>query len=468
VVTGEAVTARVRPHWIVVPVLLSGPLLSAMDAFIVTVAIPSLQADLGAEPAEVQLLIAGYALTYGTGMVTGGRLGDLYGRRRVFTLAIALFTLMSMLCGLATSPGFLLSARLAQGAAAALMVPQVLAIFSALYEGEARAKATNSYGVVAGLGAVLGQALSGLLITADLFGTGWRACFFVNVPVGVVAVVLALRFVPETRAPGRPRLDLAGMVLVTGALLAVVLPLTVGRDRGWPPWTWFCFAAAVPLFAVFGYRQRRAESPVVDLGLFRLRAFSVGMVCQLVFWTGQGAYYLVLGLYVQLGRGMDALASGLLFVVVNVGFTASALVARRLAVLLGRQVLALGALVRVVALVAELVVVSRIGDGGDVAWLVPWLLLDGAGMGLVVAPLATTVLAQVPHARAGSASGVLATGVQVGVALGVALVGLIFYGALTGAGYAHAFGQSLLYPIGVGLVLALVVQFLPARKAAGS
>ncbi|OLF14579.1 MFS transporter [Actinophytocola xinjiangensis] len=448
-----------------VPVLLSGPLLSAMDAFIVTVAIPALQADLGAGPAQVQLIIAGYALTYGAGMITGGRLGDLFGRRRMFTLAIALFTVMSMLCGLATSPGFLLVARVAQGAAAALMVPQVLAIFSALYDGEARAKAINWYGVVAGLGAVLGQAVSGLLITADLFGTGWRACFLMNVPVGVAAVVLALRFVPETHAPGRPRLDLVGMVLVTGALLAVVVPLTVGRDHGWPGWTWVCFVAAVPLFVAFGRRERRAESPVVDLGLFRLRAFSVGMACQLVFWTGQGAYYLVLGLYAQLGRGLDALASGLLFVVVNVGFLASALVARRLADLLGRDVLTLGAGLRIVALTAQLVFVARAGDGGDVGWLVPWLLLDGAGMGLIVAPLSTTVLARVPHAQVGSASGVLSTGVQVGVSLGVALVGLIFYGALDGGGYAQAFGRSLLYPIGVGLVLVLLVRFLPARKA---
>lgn len=466
-VTDNAVAVRTQPHWGTVPILLSGPLLSAMDAFIVTVAIPALQTELGANPAQVQLIIAGYALTYGTGMITGGRLGDLFGRRRMFVLAIALFTLTSALCGLATSPEFLLGARLAQGAAAALMVPQVLAIFSALYEGEARAKAINWYGVVAGLGAVLGQAVSGLLITADLFGTGWRACFLMNVPVGIAAVVLALRYVPETRAPGRPRLDLAGMVLVTCAVLAVVLPLTVGRDQGWPLWTWACLAAAVPLLAVFVAWQRRAGSPVVDLRLFRARAFSVGLVCQLVFWTGQGAYYLVLGLYVQLGRGMDALAGGLVFVVVNVGFMASALMARRLAERFGRQVIALGGLLRAVALVGQLVVVTRIGVGGDIAWLLPWLFLDGAGMGLIVAPLSTTVLARVPGERVGSASGVLATGVQVGVSLGVALVGLIFYSALAGSGYAHAFGLSLLYPVGVGLVLAVLVQFLPARKADG-
>jgi EmrB/QacA subfamily drug resistance transporter len=459
----SAVTA---PHRAMLPTVLAAPLLSAMDAFIVTLAIPALETDLDASTATIQLIIAGYAMTYGVGMVTGGRLGDLYGRRRVFASAIALFTAASLACGLAPTAGVLLGARVVQGAAAAMMVPQVLAIFSTVYEGEARARAINWYGFTLGVGAVLGQVVSGLLIGADVFGLGWRACFLVNLPVGIAAVVLTLRVVPESRAPGRPRLDPLGVLLVTFALLAVVVPLTVGREQGWPVWTWACFASAVPLFAVFGVHQHRLRtsggSPLVDLTLFRERAFSAGLACQLVFWTGQGAFYLALGLYAQFGWGLRPFTTGLLFVVVNLGFMSTSLNAHRVARRLGRQVIALGGLLRIVGLLGQIAVVTSVGADGAVGWIVPWLFVDGAGMGLAVAPLASTVLARVRPDHIGSASGVLTTGVQVGSALGVALIGVIFYAALdSGGDYSLAYGLSLLYPIGVGLVLALLVQLLP-------
>lgn len=454
------------PHRATLPVVLAAPLLSAMDAFIITLAIPALENDLGASTAEIQLIIAGYAMTYGVGMVTGGRLGDLYGRRTVFAAAIALFTAASLACGLAPTAGFLLGARIVQGAAAALMVPQVLAIFSTVYNGEARARAINWYGFTLGIGAVLGQVVSGLLIGADVFGLGWRACFLVNLPIGIAAAILTPRVVPESRAPGRPRLDPLGVLLVTLALLAVVVPLTVGREQGWPAWTWACLAAAVPLFVVFGVHQHRLRtsggSPLVDLTLFRERAFSAGLACQLVFWTGQGAFYLALALYAQSGWGLTPFTTGLLFVVVNLGFMTTSLNAHRIAKRLGRQVIALGGLLRVVGLVGQIAVVA---SDGPVAWIVPWLFVDGAGMGLAVAPLASTILARVRPDHIGSASGVLTTCVQVGTALGVALIGVIFYAALDGAGdYPQAYCLSLLYPIGVGLVLALLVQLLPKGR----
>jgi predicted MFS family arabinose efflux permease len=313
---------------------------------------------------------------------------------------------------------------------------------------------------------VLGQVVSGLLIGADVFGLGWRACFLVNLPIGIAAVLLTFRVVPESRAPGRPKLDPVGVVLVTLALLAVVVPLAIGRDYGWPTWAWVCLVVAVPLFVVFGLHERRLRahggSPLVDLSLFRERAFSVGLACQLVFWTGQGAFYLVLGLYAQLGRGLTPLLTGLLFVVVNLGFMTSSLNARRIAKRLGRQVIALGGLLRVAGLAGQIITVATIGLDGGAGWLVPWLFIDGAGMGLAVAPLASTVLDRVREDHVGSASGVLTTGVQVGTALGVAIIGVIFFSA-TGD-YAHAYRVSLLYPIGVCLVLALLVQLLPKER----
>jgi len=261
---------------------------------------------------------------------------------------------------------------------------------------------------------------------------------------------------------------------VTVALLAVVLPLIEGRQQGWPAWTWVLLAAAVPLFAIFAVHQNRLRraggSPLIDLTLFRERAFTAGLLAQLVFWTGQASYFLVFALFVQQGRKMDALGAGLIFGAIGVGYLATSTTARLVAARLGRQVIALGGLLRVVGLTLQVVTVAAIGITGNIAWLIPALIIDGAGMGFAVAPLASTVLSRVTPSHAGSAAGVLTTGVQVGNALGVSLIGLIFYNVLTRTSgptaYPHAFNYSLLYLIGVGLALALLVQMLPARPPA--
>lgn len=464
-------SAGAVPHWATLPVVLAGPLLTGVDFFIVNVAIPSMQRNLHISVAMTQLIIAGYALTYGIGMITGGRLGDLFGRRTMFALAMTLFTLSSTACGLSPDADFLLGARIVQGASAALMAPQVLAILASAYAGDARAKAINWYGFTLGLGAVLGQIIGGVLIKWNLFGLDWRTCFLINLPIGIVAVMLTLKVVPESRAPGKPRLDLVGMVLVTLSLLAVVLPMIVGRQQGWPVWTRATLIAAVPLFLLFGLHQHRLRrnggSPLVDPRMFRERAFSAGLVCQLVFWTGQASYFLVLALYLQQGRNMGALGAGLVFGALGLGYLLTSMTARLVAIRMGRQVIALGGLLRISGLILQLVVVSRIGVGGNVAWLLPALFIDGAGMGFAVAPLASTVLARVKPEHIGSTSGVLATAVQVGNALGICLIGLIFYNALAGAAgpdaYPHAIDSSLLYLIGVSLVLVLATQLLPKR-----
>jgi EmrB/QacA subfamily drug resistance transporter len=452
-------------HWAVLPVVLAGVFLSGIDFFIVNVAIPSVQRDLHASAASIQFIIAGYALACGVGMITGGRLGDLYGRRRMFALAMALFTLASTACGLAPTAEVLLGARVVQGAAAALMAPQVLAIISTNFHGVAKAKAINWYGMTAGIAAVSGQLIGGLLIKADLFGLDWRTCFLVNLPVGAAAVILTFLVIPESKAPGNPRLDLLGTLLVTVALLAFVLPLIEGRQRGWPAWTWVLLALVVPLFALFAAQQQRArrrgESPIVDLTLFRERAFTAGLLAQLLFWTGQASFFLVFALYLQAGRHMDALGSGLIFIAMGVGYMVSSSCARLVAARIGKQTIALGGLLRVVGLVLEIVTVAHLGVGGNVAWLIPALIIDGAGMGFGVAPLAATVLARITPHHAGAAAGVLTTGLQVGNAIGVSLVGVIFYGALTHHGYATAFQSSLYYLIVIGGALALLVQLLP-------
>jgi EmrB/QacA subfamily drug resistance transporter len=449
-------------------VLLTGTFVTTLDFFIVNVAIPSIQRDLGAGPAMVQLVVAGFGLALAAGLITGGRLGDLYGRRRMFALGLALFTVASLACGLAPAAGFLVGARVAQGAAAALMTPQVLAIVNTVYTGEHRARAFNAYGLAMGFGGVFGQLIGGLLIKADIAGLGWRAVFLINVPVGLVAVPAALRMVPESTAPGGSRLDLAGTVLVSTGLVLVVLPLVEGRQEGWPLWTWLCLAAAPVVLAVFAACQRRVGGgrALVDLGLFRHRAFGVGAVIALVGQMAVASFFFVLALYLQQGRGMSALESGLVFLALGLGYFVSSSKAAQVAARLGRQVLAAGALVLALGYGSLALVAVEAGTSGGTAWLLPGLLVAGWGMGLVMAPLPAIALTGVEPRHAASAAGVISTCLQAGGAIGVAVLGVVFYGVLGSPVAGHftgAFGVSLAVMAAFCAGSAGLTQLLPRR-----
>ncbi|MET8911855.1 MFS transporter [Micromonospora sp. NPDC004551] len=435
------------------PVLMTATFMTSIDAFIVNVALPVMQRDLHAGPAALEWVVAGYVLAVAAGLVTGGRLGDRYGRRRIFGLGLALFTVASVLCGLAPTAGVLVGARVLQGLAAALLMPQVLAIVRTSVAPAEQPKAFARYGLTMGLGAVFGQLIGGLLIRADLWGLDWRLCFLINLPVGVVALAL-LRQVPESRQPAT-RLDLAGAILVSTALVALVLPLVEGREQGWPLWTWLSLAASVPLFALFVATQRRSTQPMVHLALFRERAFSVGLVATQVFWMGQASFFLILALYLQVERGLSALESGVVFIAIGAGYLATSTYAHRIAARLGRQVVTVGALIMVVGLYGMW---AAAGHGSG--WLVPGLAVDGIGMGIALAPLTTTVLARVSPQHTGAAAGVLATVNQTGNAVGVALIGIVFYQAadLTGG-----FRAGLVALIALELALAAVIQLLPRR-----
>jgi EmrB/QacA subfamily drug resistance transporter len=468
--TGPA--GETPPHRWLLPVVLTGVFMGVLDFFIVNVAIPTTQRDLRASAAAIQFVVAGYGLAYGAGLITGGRLGDLYGRRRMFAIGMALFVLTSAACGLAPTAGVLVAARIMQGVAAALLVPQVLAIIGTAYPGAARARALNAYGLTLGLAAVFGQLIGGVLIQANVAGLGWRTCFLINLPIGLAALALTRRAVPESRSPHRSRLDLTGTLLITLALTALVLPLVEGRQQGWPLWSWLSLAAAGPAGIAFVLQQRRAAgrggAPLVDLSLFRERAFTAGLLTQLVFFAGMASFFLVFALYVQQGRHLDALQAGLIFVPIGGGYLATSLASKRLSQLLGRQVIAAGGLVMGLALVALKVTADRLGTGGNITWLIPSLLLDGAGMGLAIAPLAGTVLSRVRPEHAGAASGVLATTQQVGNALGVAVLGVVFFhaaGQRSGeAAVPHAFAACLPYLMGVAVAVIGLTQLLPGRR----
>ena len=478
-------TGQRTATWAPLAVILCGTFVYVLDFFVVNVALPSIQRSLAASPAAVEWIVAGYGLTSAALLVTGGRLGDHFGRRKLFCIGLATFTVTSALCAAAPDAGFLVAARLAQGVGAATMAPNVLSILGTTYTGPARVKAISVYGMVMGVAAVGGQLLGGLLIAANLAGLGWRVIFWVNVPVGIAALVLARRFVPESRATatstgtgtgagpattaGRDRLDLRGSALFTAALVAIVLPLLDGRQQGWPAWSWASLAAGAVLLAVFAAHlratARRGGQPLLDPAIFAVRAFRAGLTCQVLFWCQQGASYLLLALYLQEGRGLSPIKAGGVFAVLAAGYLATSFRAPALTMRFGRRVVAAGALVA--ALGDVLLVFAVLSGGGDpVVALFPGLFVLGAGQGLCITPLTTTVLAHADASRAGSVSGALSTAQQVGNAIGVAISGVIFYGLLAdGHGYGVAYrwstAQMALLLVGVA---ALTFTIPPAVR----
>src|SRR3954454_1844241 len=375
-------------RWAALPVVLTGVAMVVLDFFIVNVAMPGMQADLRAGASAIQWVVAGYGLAFAALLITGGRLGDHLRRRRMFSWGLALFTITSAAAGVAPSADTLVIARVAQGAASALLMPQVLAIIGVAYDGEDRTRAITAYAMTLGVAAVGGQLIGGVLIQANLFGLDWRSCFLVNVPIGIAALVLTPRVVPESRSEGSTKLDLVGAAVVTAALVAIVLPLIQGRAAGWPAWTWASFAAAPVLLADFVLTQRkrarRGNSALVHPSLFAERAFSVGLVSVTVFYASVASFFLVLAFYLQEARGLGALESGLVFSMLGAGFMVTSMVAGSVAARLGRHTLALGAAMRAVALLGLWLAVSKVGSHGSIAWLAPPLVLDGAGMGLVM------------------------------------------------------------------------------------
>jgi EmrB/QacA subfamily drug resistance transporter len=439
-----------------------------LDFFIVNVALPSMQSDLGASNTAVEWVVAGYALTSAIFVITAGRLGDRFGRRRMFSVGLAVFTLASAACGAAGTPLELVLARLLQGVGAALLTPNVLSLIGVLYSGPDRVRALSVYGTVMGLAAVGGQLIGGALIAADPAGLSWRTCFLINLPIGIAALVLAPRVIPESRQSVAPGLDRIGTVLATAGLTAVVLPLLEGRQHGWPVWTWVSLALAPVLVAAFVAHQRRLSrdggSPLIDTALFRERSFSAGLLTQLSFWAGQASFFVVLALYLQNGRGLRPLPAGLVFTILAAAYVVASMRAPALCARYGRGVIAAGALVLACGHGLLVAAVADIGVGGSLVAVVPGLVLVGAGMGLVLAPLASTIMQSLEPERAGAASGMLTTMQNVGNAIGVAVTGVIFFGALH-SGYATAFelavGELALLLVGV----AFLTRLLPRHAA---
>ncbi|MQY08837.1 MFS transporter [Actinomadura macrotermitis] len=450
--------AAARP-WAALAAVLLATFMGVLDAGIVTVAVPSVQRDLHASFGAVQFVAAGYALAYAVGLVTGGRLGDRYGRRRMFLTGVVLFVLASLACAAAPTAPALIAARVLQGLAAAVMLPQVLSIIQHAFTGQARATALACYGAAVGLASIAGQLAGGALLAWDALGLGWRAVFLVNVPIGAVALVAAGLTVRESRgAQARP--DLAGAGLLALALTALLLPPVL--ERGLPVVA-AGTGAGLALFAAFALVERRQADPLVPMRLLAQRRIVRGLLTVLAFYAGNAGFFLLLAYHLQAGLGLDPLGSGLVFAPLGAGFAVASLAGRR------HGGPARGTVLMAIGLAGVLLVVLSAPAGDQIGRLLPLLTLCGVGQGLVAAPLIGTVLAGVDPADAGAAGGVLLTATQVANAAGVALIGALFARVLGSApgspgvpftGYTHATAVTTV----AVLVLAAVTGLCAGRR----
>ncbi|QJT06376.1 MFS transporter [Streptomyces asoensis] len=451
-------------HPVGVLILLAGAFLPIMDFFIINVALPSIDASLHASASSLELVIAGYGVAYATLLVLGGRLGDRYGRRRMFLGALVGFVLASLACGIAPTAGALIVARIVQGATAALLIPQVLATFHHVLEGERKSRAVALYGATSGIAAVVGQLVGGVLVSADIAGTSWRPIFLVNVPIGVVVLLVAARVVPDTRSSHPVGVDLPGTVLFAATLTALLVPLTEGPSLGWPWWTWLLIGVAVVLgvatYVVEKRAERRGEAPLLPPSLLRLPSMSRGLVMVFAFSIGFGAFMFVFALTVQNGLHADPLHGGLAILPMALLFFVGSLVAPRVITRFGRAALAGGAVVQLLGL-ASLVTVLLVKWPHVGLWAmgIP-LALVGAGQSMLFAGLFRSVLADVPTHLGGIGSGVLITLQQSGLALGVATLGTLYL-ALSPHGVPHAFATVEYVQMGIVALLAVAAGALP-------
>lgn len=432
----SSTTAVVDPRrWLALVVLLIAGFMDLVDVTIVNVALPTIQRDLNAAYVEVEWIVSGYVLGFAALLITGGRLGDLVGRRRILQIGLIGFTAASLACGIAGDPAVLIGARWVQGAMAGLMIPQVLAIMHVTFPPEERPKALGIWGAVLGAASVLGLILGGILVQWNLFELTWRPIFLVNVPVGLITIAAVGYFVRESRSSTANRVDPIGTILAITAVMLLVYPLTEGRSLGWPGWIYALMVGSAAVAAVFvGYERRRLRtvgSPLIVLDLFAIRAFTAGMMVWGLFWIALGGFFLVWTLYLQIGLGWTPLRAGLTASAFAVAAaTGSALSVQFLVPRFGRRVLMAGALINATGFGGYLWAAAHYGPTITSAQMLAPLAVTGFGFGLVVAPIVDLILTDVPAADVGSASGVLSTTQQVGMALGVALVGVVFFALL--------------------------------------
>lgn len=462
---------RRKTAWLGLWVILVGPFLGTIDFFIANIGVPVIRRELHATFSQVELIIAGYGLSYAICLITGGRLGDIFGRRRTFLLGMAGFTLTSALCGFSANAYVLVAWRVLQGCTAAMMFPQALSYIHVTFSGSEKRLAFSLYGAMLGFGSITGQILGGFLIQANLWGLTWRPIFLINLPLGLITIVAAKALLTESKAKDAPTLDPVGMFIVTLGLALFSLPFLEGREAGWPLWAWGCLLASVPVLVLFYRFEKhvagRGRTPLLQPRLFRDRGFVVGIAVTCIYFAGHTSMVLVLSLYLQLSLGLAPMYAGLALVPFSFGFLMGSAVSGKINGVLGRNALHLGALVLAASLVALLLEV-RAMPGHETFGFALTCFCYGIGRGFVTAPLYNTVLSGVPAADAGAASGLASTMQQVANSVGIALIGAVVFSVIpkqpTPADYAHGFLVSTVINLGMLAVASLLIFYIPKGR----
>ena len=417
-------------RWWVLAIVVAAQFMFGVDAFVVNVAIPTIAIELHASPAQIEAVIAVYLIAYATLVITGGRLGDIYGIRNVFLAGVFGFTLTSLWCGLAQTGPELILARLAQGATAALMVPQVLATLHLLFSDASRGRAFGIYGVVLGLAGAAGFLLGGVLVTADLAGLGWRAVFFVNLPFGLIIMAAAWRIMPSVPRRAGTRLDVPGAIVLFTGLLCLIGPLLFGHDVQWAPWIWLVMAGGTVIVAAFLRLERAVASgggmPLIDLALLSDAAFMRGLYATFLFFFANLSFYLVMTMFMQRGLHIPPLQAGMVFVPLALAFVIASRHSSARARHRGTRVLIEGCALQVAGLAMLVLTVAWV-EAPAALLLALVLVVFGYGQGLVMAPLSSAVLSTVKPASAGSGAGMYGTTTQIANAAGVAAIGAVFF-----------------------------------------
>jgi MFS family permease len=428
----------------------------SQNFFIVNVALPTIGKSLHASAGELELVVAAYGVAYAALLVFGGRLGDRIGRHRLFQVGAAGFVAASAACGLAPGIWFLIIARLTQGATAAMLVPQVLATFHAVLDGERKTRALALYGATSGIAAVVGQLVGGLLVTADIAGSSWRPIFLINIPLGVAVLLIAGHVVPATRSEHSTSVDLPGTLLFGGTLVALLLPLSEGHTLGWPAWTWMLLGAALVLGSLTVAVERRSEraglTPLLPPSLLKLPSMARGLAMILPFSFGFGAFMFIFALTVQTGLHADPLVGGLSILPMAALFLVGSIASPKIINRYGRGAIAAGALTQAAGLALIISVIVAAWPHVALIALAGPLALIGAGQSLLFAGLFRVVLTDVPLHHGGIGGGVLVTLQQAGLALGVATLGSIYL-----AFEPHSIPTAFAAAIGIQFVIALVL-----------
>jgi EmrB/QacA subfamily drug resistance transporter len=467
-----ATSAVYRNRWLILAVVLAAECMDLIDSTVVNVAAPQIAHQFHASSTSLQWIVGGYPLAIAVGLIIGGRLGDLVGRKKMFIIGAAGFVAASALCGLAPNTSVLIAARLVQGGFAAMMLPQGFGILREVFPSDERQQAFAIFGPVIGFSAVLGPIIGGSLIDWNLFGSGWRLVFLVNIPLGIAAVIGAIKLLPASKPDRSIHLDLVGTALVSAFAILLVYPLIQGREYGWPWWTYASMAVGVGFLLAFAIQQRRRDragsAPLVTPSVFGHRGYSAGLAFAMLFFAGMGGTLLCATLFLQIGQGFSPIHAALCTVPLSIGLVIGAgLSGAVLGPKYGRLTLQVGVVIGAIGWVLLVIALRGQSTVGFVD-LMPGLLVAGIGFGLVVAPMFDIILASVTDEETGSASGVLNAGQQLASSIGVAVLGTIFFDAVVRGDFHNGLSRTLVVQIAMMAGLLLISPLLPrfAREPA--